>query len=86
MAEAGIPDMVVTAWFGFVAPAGTPPDIISKIQLATKSVLDTPDMQKRFAEMGGKPGGGTPAEFGAFIDKERASWKQIVDAAKLSME
>lgn len=86
MAEAGIQDMVVTAWFGFVAPAGTPPDIINKIQQATKKVLATPEIQKRFAEMGGIPGGNTPAEFGAFMDKERESWRKIVEAAKLQME
>jgi tripartite-type tricarboxylate transporter receptor subunit TctC len=86
MAEAGIKDMVVTAWFGFVAPAGTPPAIVDKIQQATKKVLSTPDIQKRFAEMGGVPGGGTPAEFGAFMDKERESWRKIVEAAKLQLE
>ena len=86
MAEAGIKDMVVTAWFGFVAPAGTPPDIVNKIQQATKKVLATPEIQKRFAEMGGVPGGNTPAEFGAFMDKERESWRKIVEAAKLQME
>lgn len=86
MAEAGIKDMVVTAWFGFVAPAGTPPEIVNKIQQATKKVLATPEIQKRFAEMGGIPGGNTPAEFGAFMDKERESWRKIVEAAKLQME
>jgi tripartite-type tricarboxylate transporter receptor subunit TctC len=86
MAEAGIKDMVVTAWFGFVAPAGTPPDIINKLHQATKKVLAMPDIQKRFATMGGVPGGNTPAEFGAFMDKERESWRKIVEAAKLQME
>lgn len=86
MAEAGIQGMVVTAWFGLLAPAGTPPEIVSKIQLATKKVLATPEMQKRFTEMGGVAGGETPAEFTAFIDKEIASWKKTVEAAKLSLE
>lgn len=86
MAEAGIKDMVVTAWFGFVAPAGTPADIVNKIQQATKKVLEMPEIKQRFAEMGGVPGGGTPAEFGAFMDREQASWRKIVEAAKLSME
>lgn len=86
MAEAGIKDMVVTAWFGFVAPAGTPPEIVNKIQQATKKVLAMPDIQKRFSTMGGVPGGNTPAEFGAFMDKERESWRKIVEAAKLQME
>ena len=86
MAEAGIKDMVVTAWFGFVAPAGTPPEIVNKIQQATKKVLEMPEIQQRFAEMGGILGGNTPAEFGAFMDKEQASWRKIVEAAKLTME
>ncbi len=86
MAEAGIKDMVVTAWFGFVATAGTPPEIVNKIQQATKKALGMHDIQKRFATMGGVPGGNTPAEFGAFMDKERESWRKIVEAAKLQME
>lgn len=86
MAEAGIPDMVVTAWFGLFAPAGTPPEIVNKIQLATRKVLESPDIRNRFVEMGGTPGGNTPAEFAAFVDKERASWQKIVEAANLSME
>jgi len=86
MAEAGIKDMVVTAWFGFLAPAGTPPEIINKIQLATKKVMDTPEIQKRFKEMGGFSGGDTPAQFNAFINSQIADWKITVEAAKLSLE
>ena len=41
---------------------------------------------RRFIEMGGTPGGNTPAEFAAFVDRERESWKKIVDAANLTME
>ena len=86
MAEAGIKDMVVTAWFGLVAPAGTPPELVEKIQQATKKVLEMPEIRSRFVEMGGTPGGNTPAEFSAFIDRERESWKQIVETANLTME
>ena len=86
MAEAGIQNMVVTAWFGFLVPAGTPPEIVNKLQLATKKVMATPDMQKRFKEMGGIAGGDTPEEFASFIDKEIISWKKTVEAAKLSLE
>jgi tripartite-type tricarboxylate transporter receptor subunit TctC len=86
MAEAGIKDMVVTAWFGLFAPAGTPPDIVNKIQQATSKVLETPEIRSRFVEMGGTPGGNTPAEFAAFVSKERESWKKIVETANLSME
>lgn len=86
MAEAGIKDMVVTAWFGFLAPAGTPQEIINKIQIATKKVISTPEIQKKFKEMGGFGGGDTPAEFNAFINSQIADWKLTVEAAKLSLE
>ena len=61
-------------------------EIVTKLQQATKKVLEMPDIQQRFAEMGGIPGGNTPAEFGAFMEKEQASWRKIVEAAKLSLE
>jgi tripartite-type tricarboxylate transporter receptor subunit TctC len=86
MAEAGVPDMVVTAWFGLVAPAGTPKDVIDKLYAATRDIVRSPDISDRFKAMGGQAGGSTPAEFSAFIDQERVRWKQIVDAAGLAQE
>ncbi|WMD19631.1 tripartite tricarboxylate transporter substrate binding protein [Achromobacter seleniivolatilans] len=86
MAEAGVKDMVVTAWFGLVAPAGTPDEVIGKLYAATRDVVRSPDISGRFKAMGGQAGGTTPAEFSAFIDQERARWKQIVDAAGLVQE
>jgi tripartite-type tricarboxylate transporter receptor subunit TctC len=86
MAEAGIKDMVVTAWFGLLAPAGTPQEVINKVHQATAAALKDPEVMARFKEMGGMPGGNTPAEFGNFINAERQRWKQIVEAAGLSME
>jgi tripartite-type tricarboxylate transporter receptor subunit TctC len=86
MAEAGIKDMVVTAWFGLLAPANTPPDVINRLYEATAAALKTPEVTTRFKELGGMPGGSTPAEFGAFINAERQRWKQIVEAAHLSLE
>lgn len=86
MAEAGVRDMVVTAWFGLIAPAGTPPEVIDKLYAATRDVVRSPDISGRFKSMGGQAGGNTPAEFSAFIDQERARWKQIVDTAGLAQE
>lgn len=86
MAEAGVPDMVVTAWFGLVAPAGTPATVIDTLYAATRDVLRSPDIAERFRAMGGQAGGNTPAEFAAFIDQERARWKQIVDTAGIAQE
>lgn len=86
MAEAGVKDMVVTAWFGLVAPAGTPRDVVDKLYIATRDVVRSPDISDRFKAMGGQAGGNTPAEFSAFIDQERTRWMQIVDAAGLVQE
>ena len=86
MAEAGVQDMVVTAWFGLVAPAGTPDDVVDKLYAATRDIVRSPEISARFKAMGGQAGGNTPAEFSAFIDQERARWKQIVDAAGLAQE
>ena len=86
MAEAGVPDMVVTAWFGLVAPAGTPATVIDTLYAATRDVVRSPDITERFRAMGGQAGGNTPAEFAAFIDQERARWKKIVDTAGIAQE
>ncbi len=86
MAEAGVKDMVVTAWFGLVAPAGTPQAVVDKLYAATRDVVRSPEISDRFKAMGGQAGGNTPAEFSAFIDQERARWKQIVDTAGLAQE
>ena len=86
MAEVGVPDMVVTAWFGLVAPAGTPATVIDTLYAATRDVVRSPDITERFRAMGGQAGGNTPAEFAAFIDQERARWKQIVDTAGIAQE
>jgi tripartite-type tricarboxylate transporter receptor subunit TctC len=86
MAEAGIPNMVVTAWFGLFAPAGTPQPVIERIQQAVATILRSPEIQKRFSDLGGQAGGNTAAEFDAFVRKQQADWKQIVDAAKLSVD
>ncbi len=86
MAEAGVPDMVVTAWFGLVVPAGTPATVVDTLYAATRDVVRSPDIAERFRAMGGQAGGNTPAEFAAFIDQERTRWKQIVDAAGIAQE
>lgn len=86
MAEAGVKDMVVTAWFGLMAPAGTPETVVGTLYAATRDVVRSPDIDARFKAMGGQAGGNTPAEFSAFINQERVRWKQIVDTAGLKQE
>lgn len=85
MTEAGVP-MHVTAWFGLLAPAGTPDAVVERIQQSARRAMQTAEVRQRFADLGGVPGGETPAEYDAFIAQERKSWAQIVKAAGLSLE
>lgn len=85
MTEAGVP-MQVTAWFGLLAPAGTPDAVVERIQQTARRAMQTAEVRQRFADLGGVPGGETPAEYDAFIAQERKSWAQIVKAAGLSLE
>lgn len=85
MTEAGVP-MQVTAWFGLLAPAGTPDAIVNKVQQAASQAMQSPEVRQRFADLGGIPGGETPAEYDAFIDQERRNWAQIVKASGITLD
>ena len=85
MTEAGVP-MQVTAWFGLLAPAGTPDAIVNKVQQAARKAMETPEVRQKFAELGGVPGGETPAEYDAFIDQERKNWAQIVKTSGITLD
>jgi len=67
-----------SAWFGLLAPAGTPAAIINKVQQDVASILATPQMRERFAAQGALPVGDTPAQFTAFIKSEIDKWTQVV--------
>lgn len=85
MAEAGVP-MQVTAWFGLLAPAATPDAIVNKVQQAARKAMQMPEVQQKFAELGGVPGGETPAEYDAFIAQERKNWAQIVKTSGITLD
>ena len=85
MTEAGVP-MQVTAWFGLLAPAGTPDAIVHRLQQAAQKAMATDEVRKQFADLGGVAGGETPAEYDAFIDQERRNWAQIVKASGITLD
>lgn len=78
MKEAGVDDFQVTAWFGLMAPAGTPPELIDRLQKTVAGILNEPEVKGRLAELGGAPGGDTPAHFASFIKSERERWARVV--------
>ena len=85
MTESGVP-MQVTAWFGLLAPAATPDAIVNQVQQAARKAMETPEIRQKFAELGGVPGGETPAEYDAFIAQERKSWAQIVKTSGITLD
>src|ERR1700722_12803097 len=81
MAESGFAGFEAVPWFGLLAPAGTPKDVLDKLHMETVKALATPDIRKKFEELGLEPVGNTPAEFAGVIKKETPEWaKGIKDA------
>jgi tripartite-type tricarboxylate transporter receptor subunit TctC len=78
MAEAGVPGYEVVGWNGLVAVAGTPPEIVARLQAEVARVLRLAEVRERLAALGAEPVGSTPEEFGAFIRAERTRWGRII--------
>ena len=81
MAESGFPDFDATGWFGLMAPAGTSPAVVDKIQRDAVSILSLPELRKKFDELGLEPIGNTPAEFAAAIKSEISQWAKVIKEA-----
>jgi tripartite-type tricarboxylate transporter receptor subunit TctC len=81
MAEAGHPGIEGENWVGFVAPAGTPKDIIATLNRGIVRMLAEPDMKERLATLGFDPVGSTPDEFAARIKSQLATWSKVIHAA-----
>jgi tripartite-type tricarboxylate transporter receptor subunit TctC len=84
VAEAGGPTLKgyeASSWFGLLAPAGTPADIVSRVQAETAKALATPALKERLLSQGAIPSGNTPAEFAKFIDAETRKWAPVVKAS-----
>lgn len=84
--EAGLPDFKVLSWFGVVAPAKTPPEIINRLSKEIAEIVRMPDVSERLAALVLEPVGSTPAEFGAFIRSEMQRWDGVVKAAGIKAE
>lgn len=67
-----------SSWFGLLAPAGTPPEIVTRIQQEVSKALNSPAIKEKLLAQGAIPSGNTPAEFAKFIDSEHKKWAQVV--------
>jgi len=85
MAEAGVPGYDGSAWVGLMVPAGTPKDIVDRLQQTMAQALKDPAVVARIQNMGVMPGGQSSAEFAAFMADERARYKKVVDATGITI-
>jgi tripartite-type tricarboxylate transporter receptor subunit TctC len=81
MAEGGMPGFDISTWFGLLAPAGTPADVIAKWNADVVKALNAPDVREKMLAQGAEPAPTTPAEFAAFIAREREKYAKIVKAS-----
>jgi tripartite-type tricarboxylate transporter receptor subunit TctC len=82
-AEAGLPGLITSAWFAFVAPKGTPRPIVDKLNGAIVAALRDPAIKKKLNELGADPLPMSPDEFKRFISAEVVRWREVVTKGKI---
>jgi tripartite-type tricarboxylate transporter receptor subunit TctC len=85
MAESGFPGFEAVPWFGLVAPAGTPKDVLEKLHGEIVKTLAMQEVRRKFDELGLEPVGNTPAEFTAMIRKETPEWAKVIRDAGIKL-
>jgi tripartite-type tricarboxylate transporter receptor subunit TctC len=86
LSEAALPGFDVTTWFGALAPAKTPPEIVAKLNKEMVDILKMPDVAKRLADAGAEPVGNTSEQMAAQIRRETEEFGKIVKQAKISVQ
>jgi tripartite-type tricarboxylate transporter receptor subunit TctC len=90
LAEAGVPGAEgvagVDMWYGFMAPKGTPREIVMKLNAELKSIMALPDIQQSFSAQGLDPATSTPEEFATLVERDIARWTKVIAEAKIQPE
>jgi tripartite-type tricarboxylate transporter receptor subunit TctC len=86
IAEAGGPSIESSTWVMFLAPAGTPRDIVSRLSMETAKAVSSPELRSRFDQLGIEPVGNTPEQASTFLDLEIAKWAKVINTAGVKAE
>jgi tripartite-type tricarboxylate transporter receptor subunit TctC len=81
VAEAGVPGYEITAWGGYMAPAGTPAPIVAKLNAELNKVIASSAIRERWVALGIEPVGGTPERFTEHVSKETVKWTDVIKRA-----
>ena len=84
--EAGINGVEVVVWYGVLAPAGTPKEVVATLAAAIGRAARSPDIRQKLLDQGAEPVGNTPEEFGALLREEVTKWREVVRASGLKAE
>jgi tripartite-type tricarboxylate transporter receptor subunit TctC len=86
LAESGIPGYEANVWFGIIAPAGTPPAVISYLQGQISRAIHKPEIHKHLLELGLAPIDGSPVQFQKVIDQEAVKWADVIKKSNMKLE
>jgi tripartite-type tricarboxylate transporter receptor subunit TctC len=86
LAEAGVSGMAISLWTGLVAPAGTPPEIVARLNKAVGETLAMADVRMALEKIAVTPRGTTPEQYRLLIARDAARWKAVATAASIKLE
>ena len=86
LAESGYPGLEVLSWYGILAPAGTPLEIVRRLNAEINRILQAPEIRDRLAALGAEPTGGSPEQFGQVIRADTLRWAKVVADAGIRIE
>ena len=86
LAEAGLPGVEMTTWYGLFVTAGTPKPVIDKLYAETMKAIKDPDVAKRLAGLGGEPGNASQAEFAALVKSDYDRFGKLIKDANVKLE
>jgi tripartite-type tricarboxylate transporter receptor subunit TctC len=86
IAESGLPGYEVAGWYGLVAPAGTPKEIVARLSAHTAQAMRTPEVARRYSSEGADPVGSTPEVFAEMISRDIAKWAKVIKASGVKAE
>jgi tripartite-type tricarboxylate transporter receptor subunit TctC len=84
--ESGVPGYDMGNWYGFVLPAGTPPELVRRIHTDLVKALTLPDVREKLTAMGAAVVANKPDDFGAFIKAESAKWAKLIAEAGITAQ
>jgi tripartite-type tricarboxylate transporter receptor subunit TctC len=86
MQEAGVPDFDITSWQGYFAPAGTPKEIVTRLNAEIRKIVEKPEINKQLATLGMDAFSGTPEELGSFVQDQLVLWEKLIGNAGIEKQ